>query len=528
MSPNTEIEQAKSGTASHWVCLAALLSALAFTAPAASVNPHWSVRDWQLNDGLPNNAVTGVAQTPDGYLWIGTRSGLVRFDGVRFEEFAATNFISWPAQGQRALLGSRHGGLWMAMDPSVVVFLNSGAAEVCTNNVPTRFPTAWAEDGDGAFWIAYGDAVFRVKNGKGTQLTAADGLPAGNSCSFAKDSRDRFWLAKGGQLGMIKNGRFEKLTGSGSQTAILCAASSGGVWICANLKLFKYDEGGVLEEKGTLKPAHANSRPTVLYEDRSGAVWIGTFDSGLYRFDGSAFEAVPTSDRQIQNLVEDRKGDLWVGTAGGLNQVCKRVIFLEGAESGLPFDTVQTMCEESDGAICATTESGALVRRTGETWNPVAADGTWPGGLVNCVASDPAGAVWIGARNGTIYCRQNGQLRSWKHADGIVGSTINTIFVSKSGDVWVGEGVPESVQCFHAGQWRTFQVPPETHIIRGLAEDAAGDIWVGAGRANSGKTFLRISGDKVTDETSQAMSLPGGERFLSTVGSPGTELEFAL
>src|SRR6266850_1638125 len=108
--------------------LAGAVWALASPALAATNATGWLTRPWSSDDGLPNNTVHGLAQTPDGYLWVGTPSGLVRFDGIRFEDFSPTNYVAPPNRGTMVMMRSREGGLWLAMDRGAVVCLQGGSS----------------------------------------------------------------------------------------------------------------------------------------------------------------------------------------------------------------------------------------------------------------------------------------------------------------------------------------------------------------------------------------------------------------
>ena len=103
------------------VCLLAAQPSL-----RADGNSDWFARPWESYDGLPNNTVQGLAQTPDGYLWLGTPSGLVRFDGVRFDEIPSTNFVAPPNNGIVTMMTGRAGALWLAMDRGALVCLDAG------------------------------------------------------------------------------------------------------------------------------------------------------------------------------------------------------------------------------------------------------------------------------------------------------------------------------------------------------------------------------------------------------------------
>src|SRR5215204_6318626 len=94
--------------------------------PLTEADSDWFYRSWQTDDGLPNNTVGALAQTPDGYLWLGTPSGLVRFDGIRFEDFSPTNFVSPPNRGTVVMLRGSDRALWLALDRGAIVRLDGG------------------------------------------------------------------------------------------------------------------------------------------------------------------------------------------------------------------------------------------------------------------------------------------------------------------------------------------------------------------------------------------------------------------
>ncbi|HXF11419.1 MAG TPA: two-component regulator propeller domain-containing protein, partial [Desulfuromonadaceae bacterium] len=322
----------------------------------------WSFHAWQLNEGLPNNFVVGTVRTPDHYLWVATRTGLARFDGVRFEQIPYESFIKSPVRGIRAISESRGGGLWLAMDPGLVVRLGVDGCRAFTNSQPRLTPTSLTEDPEGSLWITYREGeLFRLRNGEWTEFRSGKALPPrGLACSVACDIHGQVWCVKGGSLSRF-DGHFEPVLPLKAKAAVICRARSGGLWICDGLELMRYEEDGKASVIGTLMPLHTNSEATVLAEDREGAVWVGTYNSGLYRWNGSTFEHIATSDLQIASIVEEADGSFWVGTgAGGLNRLHVLPIQLESEASGLPFAAVRSMCEYSGGGIWAVSQTGEL------------------------------------------------------------------------------------------------------------------------------------------------------------------------
>lgn len=482
------------------VRLGLLASLLVLVSPwrgAAGTTNAWHARDWQSDDGLPNNTVSGLAQTSDGYLWLGTPSGLARFDGLRFEEFSPTNFIALPNRGTVIMLLGRAGGLWLAMDRGAVVSLRGEASRTYTDGLPNGLPYSLAEDRFGTLWVSYRDGtVYRIKDNHPEPVAAAEGYPAGESpCALAADAAGLVWFAKAGRVGMVSNGVFRTIHRLEPLPAQLTGSVGGGMWLCQGSHLFKHGVDGKLEDLGEFQPAGTGSGATALLEDGEGAVWIGTSFGGLFRYNGSAFENIETTHKEILCLARDREGNLWAGTqGGGLNRVRRRAITLEGLDSGLPFAAVQSICQDEAGTIWAATQSGLLVRRVGGRWVPPPPGANWPRD-VTCLTADPAGGLWVGTRRRGLYRWREGQFRSWGDPSKLRGQTLHTMLVSRTGDLWLGEENRHCIQCLHEGQLSTFEIPPDSRVIRAMAEDAAGNIWAGTSKG----VLFRISGGRLEE-----------------------------
>jgi len=467
------------------------------TISCRAADPLWFAFPWDAQEGLPNNTVGGLAQTADGYLWLGTPSGLVRFDGVKFEDFSPTNFIAPPNRGTIVMLHGRDDALWLALDRGAVVRLQAGTVRAFTEGLPNLIPNGLAQDAQGDLWVAYrGGQVYRIKDGKVSACTSKEGLPGGTDiCALASDSNGHVWFAKAGQIGIVRNGTFETLQRFEPLPARLAAARAGGAWLCLGFRLFRIQENGQFKDCGEFHPAQGGTIATAMLEDHEGALWIGTSFSGLFRHDESGFETIQTAHQEILSLAEDREGNLWVGTAGGgLNRIRRRVVTLEGPEEGLPFTAVQSICEEAGGTLWAATQNGVLVRRVSAKWSSLAATNNWPANAT-CVTADAQGSLWIGTRLHGLYCWREGHFVTWGNPAELRGQTIHTLLVSKAGDLWIGEESPPVIQRLRDGQLRTFVAPLDSRIIRAMAEDAAGNIWAGTSKG----VLLRISGDQLAE-----------------------------
>jgi signal transduction histidine kinase/ligand-binding sensor domain-containing protein len=467
---------------------------LALPLSAAAPNSAWSLHVWQSDDGLPNNNITGLAQTADGFLWAANPSRLVRFDGVRFETFSSQSLVPGYNQRVNAVLRSRKGGLWLGMDHGPLVYLDGRASFVITNNLPDLAMQTLVEDKDGDLWVTFrGEIVCRVRNRQVTQSPMLEGLPAGSFCSLAVDGAGDLWYAKGGQIGIFRNGKFQMIEQLGGyNTPIrICGSAGGGIWIAAELQLFRCTTAGTLQRCGTFPGQAPVIDPNVVVEARDGSVWIGT-SGGLVRYEAGVFELVPTSHGEILSLLEDREGSIWAGTGGGgLNRIRPRAV---GAEN---LENVQSVCEDSRGVLWAATQDGLLARHSAGGWEIVSTNILWKGGRASCVAADRAGHVWIGTRDHALYCWDGDAFSARGQAEGVLSHNIHCLLGGAAGEIWIAGNAPDALQRLQDGKVETLALPADLRTMRTMTEDSEGNVWIGTVKG----VLIRVHGNQVTNET---------------------------
>ena len=453
------------------------------TTLAATNVSSWIRLPWSSADGLPNNTVHGLAQTADGFLWLGTPNGLARFDGVRFEEVPTTNIIAMPHRGVVAMTASRDGGLHLGTDRGAVISLNTRRHDVLLpdKDLTKLMIYSLIEDVEGAVWACYRNgSVRRVVRDRSTAMGQAEGFPEGvGICSMTCEPDGRLWFLKQGKLGVWRGNQFEVLQQIAGRLGRVAAAGDGGVWACVDFRLHKFSEGGVLSDHGSFRPRLPGTEVSVMLESRNGILWIGTTFSGLYCYDGRSFETVATTHQEITSLLEDAEGNIWVGMGGGgLNQVRPRAVTLEATEAGLPVPAVSSLCEDREGVIWAAMQNGALARNVGGRWSVIPNDATWAGDAM-AVAANPAGGIWVGTRSHRLQRWLDGKFVAWGDAGRMKSQTIHTLVVATNNDLWLGEDSPVMVQRLRNGVLQDFEVPPEVRVIRASAQDAAGNVWFG-------------------------------------------------
>jgi signal transduction histidine kinase/ligand-binding sensor domain-containing protein len=483
----------------------------------------WLTRTWQTDEGLPDNNVTGVAQTADGHLWVATLGGLMLFDGDRFEEFSATHLPKVPNHVVRTMYLDQRGELWLVMDRGAVIRVGETAAHVfdATNGFAYSRVTAVAEDKEAGVWFVYGNEVCRIQDDKVERFGAKEGLPGGGSVWLAADGQGQLWFACGSQVGVFRAGRWQTLLTVDSSPIHLAAARSGGMWICTATQVVKYTEGGEPQELAKL-PERVTVQ--VMLEDHAGALWIGTGAHGLLRLKGNVFEHMAVSHPEITALAEDRESNLWVGTAGGgLNLLRPRAMDLIGPKAGLPFESVRSVCEDAEGWVWAALQNGSLARGRGGEWTALSSAEGWPGGNASCVAPVREGGVWIGTRERGLQRWQAGRFQEWGQREGLGGQNVRSLLQAANGDLWVATDSSSRLWLFKDGEFHELQLPARVRALRALAEGADGTIWAGT----SDGQILRIQGRTVVNELAAQKGPPYSVRCLHTTADGSLWIGYA-
>jgi signal transduction histidine kinase/ligand-binding sensor domain-containing protein/CheY-like chemotaxis protein/HPt (histidine-containing phosphotransfer) domain-containing protein len=535
------------------VLLAAALG-LAGPPPACSLAsgeplPPHRLDTWQTEQGLPQNSVVAIVQTPDGYLWLGTQEGLVRFDGVRFKVFFSRNTPGFASDSIFTLLATPDGTLWIGTDGGGVGRFRNGKFTSLTqrDGLPHDRVQALLADGDGGLWIGTGSGLAHLHRDGKLAAVPVKGLPEAAVTALCRDGEGRLWIGTDAGAFRLMDGRAEPLTTrqglSDDRVRALHADRDGSLWIGTyrgldhlrdgRLTVYTTRDGLASDEVSALyrdreddlwigtrrglSRLHdgrlvAAGKPTVdevraLYEDREGSLWIGTGSNGLQRLKDVAFGPLSEDGgvlqgRLVWSLFEDRDASLWAGTAEGLYHVAGGTTAVFTRREGLPDDVVRSALRDRDGNLWAGTNGGLALLRNGR-FEAVRGELGVPPVLVLALYEDLRGRLWVGTGKG-LYLRDRGRFTLFTTADGLPNDRIFSLYQDRGGTLWVGTRA--GVARLRGQRFEPFREGALAHTpVFAFHEDREGDLWIGTGaglhRVSQGNVFVFTTRQGLFDDT---------------------------
>jgi signal transduction histidine kinase/ligand-binding sensor domain-containing protein len=494
------------------LCLPLLLAPLrAGERPAAP--DEFACKAWETDDGLPHNSVATAVQTRDGFLWVATLSGLARFDGVAFTPLDDPLLRGTRSANIVGLIEENTGTLLISANQSGLVRLRAG--ELTPHPLNARFtekerPAQLFREADDVFWVLTTTrGLLRWDHGAVETFPPPAAVRGTWPPSFARDTQGNVFIARGAGLERYRCGTLEALPSLGTPAVTVAAARAGGVWIAAAQQLAKLDASG-LTTIAAPAPWNSGTAPPVMFEDREGALWLGTTDRGLLRWCAGRVTAVDTSHPQCVDLGTDDEGNLWVCTAGGgLNRVQRRGLALVAENPDWSDAGAATICEDAAGMLWFASRRGVQrLRADGRPAAPAAGEmGEESESLLRRalpIAPDARGQLWL-AVNKEVY-RITPGLPAPPQLMAKSPSVIHALFAARDGTVWIGsstralEGIRPEGTPLRYGAEAGFT----GRGIRALAEDAQGHLWAGT---TDGQLFEK-RGERLCDR-SRELGLEG-------------------
>lgn len=461
------------------------VSVMLWTASLAfATTSSYRIDTWTTADGLPANSVNAVLQTRDGFLWMATYGGLVRFDGTRLKVYNTENTAGLRTGRIISLYESRDAALWLTSeglgltrvvdgrfvsystadglpDPDVVaVFeLPDGSLIADTRKGAARWDgrrfvsdpalpsvadpgrTVLGRSASGAIWYRDTDGLHRFEGGRVTRSIQLDAVPL----NAYEDRRGRLWL---------------QLPLAGDQTRQLACLCDG--------RLVSYGAKDGVPEAGSISWS----------EDRDGLIWFGfRGNGGLLRFDGQRFMHLTTADGlpgpNVEKVFQDREGTLWAPTDGGLARLTARPLTSYSTRDGLEHDNAYVVYADRQGDVWIASAPG-LTRFRNQRFEPMSAAFGLKGQFVNAILEDRDGVLWLGVLDGSVRRIAGGRVTVIPAA---AGTAVRAIYQGKGPEVWIGGR--NGLARYRDGVMTPITAGYPGGEVYSLREDRDGALWIG-------------------------------------------------
>ena len=490
------------------------------------------IKTWSTSDGLPHLSVTALAQTRDGYIWIGTLAGLARFDGVSFKVFTPQNCPELPksrigglfegSDGTLFIATERGGGLVALRGGKFEQLLGSGNEEdeivaclrersgdslfvarsgalwrwsgtsltaISTNrDFYPVLPRSVCQDEQGQIWmvnrVEETGRLLRFSSGRLESVALEGALAGGQVYALAQDTRGQIWLGTSRGLAILRGNRFEpvELPELGSHVEIndLAACRDGGLWVCrTNYWQRKYKAGRWVGPASEIPDVRTSL--SILCEDRWGNLCLGRYLEGLVRV--SEDGVVSRIDRRsglpgttVTCYLADREGNEWLGLFdGGLVRLQPRHFSVFG---GITLTTpVYSICEDHEGAIWVGSSFGGVYRFQGTNTTRYGA-GDLPLTDIWSLFEDSRSNLWVGTSAYGVYQFRQGHFVPM--FDRIqISERVNVIYEDPKGRIWFG--YLNGLAYYENGKLTKTSMPwlSDQYEVVAIVADRRNRLWMG-------------------------------------------------
>ncbi len=446
---------------------------------------------WRVQDGAIDPAAE-ITQTADGYLWLGTSNGLLRFDGVRFVPYAPLG-LNLPTRGYTFLLGARDGSLWIGMRRGLIR-LKDGKLQSYTKPEDHSGISTIMEDHEGRIWVTRysvspGEGPLCRVEGNGLHCYgAADGISVRYGLGLKEDKSGNIWFGshvlyrwRPGSVETYLN-EIGKLQRARDGVIDVAIGSSGEVWAATD---------GVGQDLGIRHLSGGKWGPYVipgldgtkvlsqaLFVDRNQSLWIGTEQNGIYRVHDGIADHYGTADGlsgdSVGSFYEDREGNLWVLTSGGLDMFRNTPVVNYSMRQGLSAAETNSILALRDGSVWIGNERTVDILK-GSRHSLLGGKEVSPS-IVESLFQDHNGVVWIGAGD-HLVTYEHGRLHTIQRND--FGGLFTAITEDANQNIWALTSVRRVFRIKDGTPQEILSLSDRSPRAGFLAPDRDGGVWIG-------------------------------------------------
>jgi ligand-binding sensor domain-containing protein/signal transduction histidine kinase len=435
---------------------------------------------WTQEDGLPQDAISAVVQTNDGYLWVGTDEGLARFDGYEFTVFNRNN-SQLASNSILALAAGKDGSLWIGTGSGLTHYSNKEFHNYAIPEEPDLSPnTDLFVDHTGTLWVVTGTSLSRFDGRSLKVFASAQDFPFRIN-TVCEDSNHVLWVAGYGGAAEWTGRKFVTVIDAsvvrGNLITKVVADSQGNVWMGGSLGLVERTAEGQIR-KFDVKDGLPDTYVRTLMVGSDGSLWAGT-NSGLARGMNGRFTALADSaNRELMRcLYQDREGDLWVGSNSGLSRFRDDLFTVYGKSEGFPGDDPNTAFQDRSGRMWVGFHNSGLLLLSPEGSHVYTAHDVLPHNEIFSIREARDGTLLMGTRGGLVQVHGT-NFETYRATDELGQGQVFDALEDNKGRVWLAmaSGLGE----IEAGKMRVVirsTGPLDTFVS--LLSEPNGTLWAG-------------------------------------------------
>lgn len=513
-----------------------------------------------IRDGLVDTVAFAMMQDSRGFLWIGTRTGLSRFDGLEFQNYTVRDGLAHNVV--RSMCEGPDGSLYFGTENGVSI-LKDGVFDTLGSDLPNSSIRAVVVTDDGVLWMGtYGGGLVRIKDGEQRIYTLEDGLPHMKIRCLLEGRDKSLWIGTyGGGLAQLQDDVIRSYqTGLGDfEIRCLWEEPGGGLLVGTRRGVYRLkgdhfvpmklgraldreainviasdhrgrlwfgtrEAGAFVLESGelrrfTMEDGLPDNSVTAILEDFESNLWFGTYGGGICRLGGEKVLNWEATEgflyANVYGIAQDRKGCMWFGTnGGGVSRLCDGKFTAFTRADGLAHNKVLSVMQASDGAMWFGTLNGAS-RFDGNSWSTLNHLVGLAHNVVYGIAEDDRGRMLF-ATFGGLSILDHGHLRTLRKEDGLAGNRVNFV-LPEDGALWLA--TDHGLTCIRDGKARSWTTADglASNFINYLYRDDHGALWVatslGLSRFQDGKFTTWTSEDGLSDDSCTVI-LPGSDDRL--------------
>lgn len=455
------------------VCLL-LVAGLSYALDPAKTLTQYSHRIWDQEEGMIEPTVYAILQSHDGYLWLGTQNGVVRFDGERFRSIKMTAGADTEPVLIRSLYEDREHNLWAGSVGSGLLELSHGRKHwfKTSDGMPSDIVTCIVPQPNGALWVCTNQGLVSFDHHPGKVYTVADGLPSNRVSSVCQAADGTTWISTFDHgLARSHNGHFSafadsKLGLDGDIRSLRCSAD-GTVWAATDHGLYRISGASI--QHFTSADGLPDDDVLSLEEAPNGTIFAGT-QYGVARFSKHEWSTYGTRDglshTAVFSLRLDREGSLWAGTKNGLDQFSDSRVTPYTTSEGLPTNDTGPLVEDRSGELWIGTEDMGLIRFDGRRFSRVTeADGLLDNHILSLLP-EADGGLLVGTQKGLNRLQRGRVVNRYTKRDGLAGNQVNSLFEDPEGALWIG--TEAGLSLLEGGKLlrpREFSGLPREHVV---------------------------------------------------------------